>query len=99
MQIYFWIINISVPPKVIEENVSPPFFHVPLEMFLDLSPLFKQGGKKEFPHFTKGVGGQYEGCNELISQFTSAARLNLELKNPTFLGWKNEVSTTTDMWL
>ena len=29
----------------------------------------------------------------------SAAHPNLELENPTFLGWKNEVSTTVDMWL
>ena len=29
----------------------------------------------------------------------SAAHPNLELENPTFLGWKNEVSTTADMWL
>ena len=27
----------------------------------------------------------------------SAARPNLELENATFLEWKNEVSTTTDM--
>ena len=27
----------------------------------------------------------------------SAAHPKLELKNPTFLGWKNEVSTTADI--
>ena len=39
------------------------------------------------------------GRNELIVRFASAARPNLELKNPTFLGRKNEVSKTADMWL
>ena len=29
----------------------------------------------------------------------SAARSNLGLENPTFLGQKNEVSATVDMWL
>ena len=42
----------------------------------------------------KNVRPQY-----LIVQFASAACPNLELENPTFLGWKNEVSTTADMWL
>ena len=36
--------------------------------------------------------------NQLIVRFASAARPNLELKNPTFLGQKNEVSTTANMW-
>ena len=35
--------------------------------------------------------------NQLIVWFASAARPNLELKNPTFLGRKNEVSTTANM--
>ena len=29
--------------------------------------------------------------------FVSAACPNLEFKNPTFLGWKNKVSTTASM--
>ena len=37
------------------------------------------------------------GSNQLIVWFTSAARPNLELENPTFLGRKNEVSATDDM--
>ena len=32
-----------------------------------------------------------------IVWFISAACPNLELKHPTFLGWKNEASTTADM--
>ena len=39
------------------------------------------------------------GRNQLIVQFASAAHPNLELENPTFLGRKNEVSATDDMWL
>ena len=39
------------------------------------------------------------GRNQLIARFASAARPNLELKNPAFLGRKNEVSKTADMWL
>ena len=39
------------------------------------------------------------GRNELIVRFASAARPNLELKNPTFLGRKNKASKTADMWL
>ena len=39
------------------------------------------------------------GCYQLIIQFASAARPNLELENPIFLVRKNEVSTTADMWL
>ena len=39
------------------------------------------------------------GRNELIVRFTSAAHPNLQFKNPTFLGRKNEVSKTADMWL
>ena len=35
--------------------------------------------------------------NQLIVRFASAARPNLELKNPTFLGQENEVSTTANM--
>ena len=35
--------------------------------------------------------------HQLIVQFASAARSNLELKNPTILGRKNEVSTTANM--
>ena len=36
------------------------------------------------------------GHNQLIVWFASATRPNLELKNPTFLVWKN-ISTTADM--
>ena len=39
------------------------------------------------------------GRNQLIVRFVSAARPNLELENPTFLGRKNEVSATDNMWL
>ena len=39
------------------------------------------------------------GHNQLIVRFASAAPSNLELENPTFLGQKNEVSATDDMWL
>ena len=39
------------------------------------------------------------GHNQLIVPFTSAAYPNLELKNMTFLGWKNGVPTTTKMRL
>ena len=39
------------------------------------------------------------GRNQLIARFASAARPNLELENPTFLGRKNEVSATDNMWL
>ena len=39
------------------------------------------------------------GRNQLIVWSASAARPNLELENPTFLGRKIEVSATADMWL
>ena len=39
------------------------------------------------------------GHNQLIVRFASAACPNLELENPTFLGRKNEVSATDNMWL
>ena len=39
------------------------------------------------------------GRNQLIVWFVSSATSpNFELKNPTFLGWKNEISTTANMW-
>ena len=41
----------------------------------------------------------YYRRNQLIVQFASAARPNLELENQTFFGGKNEVSATDDMWL
>ena len=37
------------------------------------------------------------GHNLLIVQFVSATHPNLELKNLTFLGWKNEISNTAEM--
>ena len=39
----------------------------------------------------------YLGCNQLIVRFASAIRPNLEFKNPTFTGRKNDISTTADM--
>ena len=46
----------------------------------------------EFP----GVRLQSINC---YVRSASAAHPNLELENPSFLGRKNEVSTTADMWL
>ena len=43
--------------------------------------------------------GKVLGRNQLIFRLVSAARPNLGLENPTFLGQKNEVSATADMWL
>ena len=37
------------------------------------------------------------GRNLLIVQFVSATHPNLELKNLTFLEWKNEISNTAEM--
>ena len=39
----------------------------------------------------------YLGRNQLIVRFASAIRPNLEFKNPTFTGRKNDISTTADM--
>ena len=36
-------------------------------------------------------------CNQLILWFTLVAHPNIELKNPTFLGQKNEVLTTASL--
>ena len=50
-------------------------------------------------HMKKIIANAPLGRNELIVRFASAAHPNLELKNPTFSGRKNEVSKTADMWL
>ena len=41
----------------------------------------------------------YLGCNQLIVWLTSATRPDLEFKNPTFWGQKNDTLTTADMQL
>ena len=39
------------------------------------------------------------GPQSIVWFTSSATRPNLEFKNPTYLGWKNKVSTTANMVL
>ena len=43
------------------------------------------------------VGKSLLGCNKLTVWFMSAACPNEVLKNPTFMGQKNEILATVDM--